>query len=71
MAHTRGSTTVGSARVRSIPQHTQLQHDALEGADCVQVFGDKISSLVIHRPGLTKALDYPRDGGTLYVHKAP
>lgn len=69
MSRTRGSSTVGYARVSSIPQHTQLQHDALEEADCVRVFEDKISSRVIHRPGLDGALDFLRDGDTLCVWK--
>ncbi|MDN5767499.1 MAG: recombinase family protein [Humibacillus sp.] len=69
MVRTRRSTTVGYARVSSIPQHTQLQHDALERADCVRVFEDKISSRTISRPGLTQALDYLRAGDTLCVWK--
>ncbi|MDQ2851515.1 MAG: recombinase family protein [Actinomycetota bacterium] len=69
MARTRGSSTVGYARVSSIPQHTELQRDALEQADCVRVFEDKISSRVTHRPGLGKALDFLRDGDTLCVWK--
>ena len=69
MARTRGSTTVGYVRVSSVPQHTQLQHDALEQADCVRVFEDKISSRAAHRPGLAKALDFLRDGDTLCVWK--
>ena len=69
MVRTRRSTTVGYARVSSIPQHTQLQHDALERADCVRVFEDKISSRTINRPGLTQALDYLRAGDTLCVWK--
>ncbi len=69
MGRTRDSSTVGCARVSSIPQHTQLQHDALDQADCVRVFEDKISSRVAYRPGLDGALDYLRDGDTLCVWK--
>ncbi len=69
MSRTRGSSTVGYVRVSSILQHTQLQLDALEQADCVRVFEDKISSRVAHRPGLTGALDFLRAGDTLCVCK--
>lgn len=65
----RGSSTVGYARVSSIPQDTQLQRDALDEVDCVRVFEDKISSRVTHRAGLGAALDYLRDGDTLCVWK--
>ena len=44
MAKARRASLVGYARVSSIPQHTQLQRDALADVDCVRVFEDKISS---------------------------
>lgn len=69
MARTRRSSTVGYARVSSVPQHTQLQRDALAQADCIRVFEDKISSRVKDRPGLAKALDFLRAGDTLCVWK--
>lgn len=71
MASRRRSSTVGYARVSSIPQHTQLQRDAPAQADCIRVFEDKISSRATYRPGLVKALDYLRDnnGDTLCVWK--
>lgn len=69
MARRRRSSTVGYARVSSIPQHTQLQRDALAQADCIRVFEDKISSRATNRPGLVKALDYLRAGDTLCVWK--
>jgi len=69
MVRSKGSNTVGYARVSSIPQHTQLQRDALAEVDCVRVFEDKISSRTKERPGLLAALDYLRDGDTLCVWK--
>lgn len=69
MAKSRASSTVGYARVSSIPQDTQLQRDALDELDCVRVFEDKISSRTKDRPGLLAALDYLRDGDTLCVWK--
>jgi DNA invertase Pin-like site-specific DNA recombinase len=50
--------------VSSIPQHTQLQRDALAQADCIRVFEEKVSSRAKDRPGLLKALDYLRAGDT-------
>lgn len=52
MASSKRSNTVGYARVSSIPQHTQLQRDALAEVDCVRVFEDKISRRTKDRPGL-------------------
>ena len=69
MAKARRASLVGDARVFSIPQHTQLQRDALADVDCVRVFEDKISSRARDRPGLLAALDYLRDGDTLCVWK--
>lgn len=65
----RSSSTVGYARVSSIPQHTRLQRDALTAAGCVRIFEDKISSRVANRPGLVKTLDFLRDGDSLCVWK--
>lgn len=69
MTRARGSSTVGYARVSSIPQHTQLQRDALARADCIRVFEEQVSSRAKDRPGLLKALDYLRAGDTLCVWK--
>jgi DNA invertase Pin-like site-specific DNA recombinase len=60
---------VGLARVSTDAQDNQLQLDALNGAQVVRIFTDKISSREKHRPGLAGALDYVRPGGTLCVWK--
>ena len=62
-------TLVGLARVSTDAQDAQLQHDALAAAGCL--YSEKISSrkATTERPGLTRALDYLRDGDTLVVWK--
>ncbi|MGH8960210.1 MAG: recombinase family protein [Jatrophihabitantaceae bacterium] len=69
MPKPRSSSTVGYARVSSLPQDTRLQRDALAEVECVRVFEDKISSRAKDRPGLIAAVDYLRAGDTLCVWK--
>jgi DNA invertase Pin-like site-specific DNA recombinase len=58
---------VGYARVSTHDQNLDLQRDALERADCQQVFTDILSGAKGDRPGLKNALDYLREGDVLVV----
>ena len=56
---------IGYARVSSIDQNEARQ---LEGFDLDRIFVDKLSGKDMNRPQLTAALEYLRDGDTLFVH---
>lgn len=58
---------IGYARVSTIDQNLELQHDALKGAGCKRIFEDRLSGAVAQRPGLVEALSHLRDGDTLVV----
>ena len=60
---------IGYARVSTIEQTLDLQHDALRQAGCEQVFTDHISGAKSERPGLTQALEFGRSGDILVVWK--
>ena len=60
-------TLVGYARVSTVDQNPQLQHDALAAGGCSRVFTDKASGAASDRPQLAAALDFLRDGDTLVV----
>jgi len=47
---------IGYGRVSTRDQHPEAQHDALEAADCEEVFIDKASGKLARRPELDKAL---------------
>lgn len=66
---TARSSLVGYVRVSTGAQDTQLQRDALTEAGCVKLFGDKMSTREVERPGLTAVLDYLREGDELVVWK--
>ena len=60
---------IGYARVSTEDQRLDLQHDALTQAGCERVFVDVASGKLSDRSGLTKALDFVRNGDTLVVWK--
>ncbi|MEJ8803417.1 recombinase family protein [Pontibacter sp. H249] len=58
---------IGYARVSTLLQNVDLQHDALTQAGCEKIFTDKISGTVSERPSLTKVKEVLRSGDTLVV----
>src|SRR5215211_5017047 len=58
---------IGYARISTDDQTLDLQRDALEKADCDQLFTDTMSGAKADRPGLAQALAYVRPGDTLVV----
>lgn len=60
---------IGYMRVSTGEQSLDLQRDALDRAGCERVFDDVCSGRTTERPGLSKALDVPRDGDALVVWK--
>src|SRR3954451_16836299 len=60
---------VGYARVSTIDQTLDLQHDALTKAGCTKIFTDTASGAQAERKGLTEALSYVRPGDSLVVWK--
>ncbi|MDC9594181.1 recombinase family protein [Xenorhabdus sp. IM139775] len=60
---------IGYIRVSTNDQNSDLQRNALVGANCEQIFEDKISGKTANRPGLTQALDNLKPGDTLVVWK--
>jgi DNA invertase Pin-like site-specific DNA recombinase len=60
---------VGYARVSTDKQSLDLQKDALAAAGCEQIYEDVISGGKDVRPGLTKCIEYLREGDTLVVYK--
>ena len=59
--------SIGYARVSTLDQEPSLQEDALEGAGCERIFGDRASGALAERPELGRALEYTREGDTLVV----
>ena len=61
---------IGYGRVSTRDQHPEAQHDALNVADCDQIFIDKASGKLTRRPELDKALlSANRKGDQLVVTK--
>jgi DNA invertase Pin-like site-specific DNA recombinase len=58
---------IGYARVSTDEQNLDLQRDALQKADCTQIFTDHISGTKAERKGLNDALSHLREGDTLVV----
>src|SRR3982751_3308478 len=58
---------IGYARVSTDEQNLNLQRDALEKANCEQIFTDQVSGTKARRPGLEQALSHLRTGDTLVV----
>lgn len=60
-------TVIGYARVSTVDQNLQLQHDALQDAGAIRVFSDHASGSQADRPQLAACLDFLRVGDTLVV----
>lgn len=60
---------IGYVRVSTNDQNTDLQRNALKGANCELIYQDKISGRTSERPGLKKALRNLKAGDTLVVWK--
>ena len=58
---------LGYARVSTVDQNEDLQHDALRQAGCARIFTDKASGKLDRRPGLDALLDQVRPGDTVVV----
>lgn len=58
---------IGYARVSTIEQNTDLQHQALKAAGCEKIFEDHLSGSTMKRPGLDRALELIGAGDVLVV----
>jgi DNA invertase Pin-like site-specific DNA recombinase len=58
---------IGYARVSTLDQNPDLQHQALTAAGCEQVFEDRVSGTAVKRPGLDQALGLVGKGDVLIV----
>ena len=58
---------IGYARVSTVDQNPQAQHDALDEAGATRIFVDHASGARADRPELAACLDYLRQGDTLVV----
>lgn len=58
---------IGYARVSTHEQNLDLQHDALNKAECFRTFTDTMSGAKAERPGLSEAINYLREGHALCV----
>src|SRR5215204_5748619 len=58
---------IGYARISTDDQNLDLQRDALQNANCEQIFTDQVSGTKAKRPGLDEALSHLRAGDTLVV----
>ena len=61
------TATIGYARVSTLRQVNDRQHDALNEHGVDRVFEDKISGVKFDRKGLTALLDFAREGDTVVV----
>lgn len=62
-----GGVKIGYARVSTLDQNPDLQHDALTRAGCEKILVDQVSGAATVRPGLEKARELLRAGDTLVV----
>lgn len=60
---------IGYARISTVLQNSDLQHDALQQAGCERIYTDKISGTVADRPELSKVKEILRRGDTLVVYR--
>jgi DNA invertase Pin-like site-specific DNA recombinase len=58
---------IGYARVSTDDQNLDLQRDALQKAECEQIYTDRVSGTKATRPGLIETLSHLRPGDTLVV----
>jgi len=58
---------IGYARISTDDQNLNLQRDALNHAECEQIFEDQLSGAKAERPGLQQALQYARTDDTIVV----
>lgn len=58
---------IGYARVSTIEQNPDLQHDSLKQAGCGKIFTDRASGAKAERPALNETLEYAREGDCLVV----
>lgn len=58
---------IGYARVSTIEQNPDLQHDALKKAGCKKIYTDHASGAKSERPALNESLKYLRKGDCLVV----
>lgn len=59
---------VGYIRVSTIDQNDARQKEALKNYSIEKYFIEKVSAKDLKRPELLKALEFCREGDTLYVH---
>lgn len=69
MCDTSGVSTLGYARVSTVDQTADGQHDALTAAGCEKVFADVASGKLARRPQLDALLDYARAGDVVVITK--
>jgi DNA invertase Pin-like site-specific DNA recombinase len=60
---------IGYARVSTIDQNLNLQTDALQSVGCEKIFTDTASGSIDCRKGLIDAIEFCRDGDSLFVWK--
>ncbi len=58
---------IGYARVSTQDQNPDLQRDALERAECKEIYIDRVTGTAAHRPELERARARLREGDTLVV----
>ena len=63
----KNTKLVGYARVSTIDQNLDLQIHSLKKEGCIKIFTDTISGSKKERIGLSKLMDYLREGDTLIV----
>ncbi len=58
---------IGYARVSTLEQNPDLQHDALKKAGCKKIYTDNASGVKTERPALNEILEHIRKGDSLVV----
>ena len=58
---------IGYARVSTLAQHPDLQHDALRAAGCERIYTDRTTGRTDRRPELRTLLEVLREGDVLVV----
>jgi DNA invertase Pin-like site-specific DNA recombinase len=60
---------IGYARVSTHNQNLEMQHDALRGVGCENIFEETFTGSTTERPQLRAALEFIRPGDTLVIWK--